>query len=51
LQHHGRLSFTGFFHGLGCGELPIPVWLGARGARMQFTNFADCCTTRVTRHG
>ncbi len=50
-QDYDPLSFAGFFHGLGCGEFPIPVWLGARGAGMQFTDFADRCTTGVTRHG
>ncbi len=39
------------FHVLGCGKLPVPVRLGARGTRMQFTNFPDRCTTSVTRHG
>ena len=39
------------FHGLGCGEFPISVWLGARGARMQFANFPDRRTTSNTRHG
>jgi hypothetical protein len=33
------------FDGLGCGESPISVWLGTRGARMQFANFPDRRTT------
>ena len=44
--------FAGFcFHGLGCGEFPVSVWLRARGTRMQFTNFADRSTTSSARHG
>ena len=39
------------FHGLGCGKFPIPVWLGALGARVQFTSFLDRCATSRTRHG
>lgn len=31
--------------------LSIPVWFGARSARMQFTNFQDRCTTSITGHG
>ncbi len=51
LQRHGPLSFAGFFHGLGCGEFSVPVWLGARGTCMQFANFPDRCSTSSTRHG
>jgi len=47
-----RLSFGGLrFHGLGCGKFPIPVWLGAQGAGMQFASFLGCCTTSWARHG
>ena len=46
------LSLAGFhFHGLGGGEFPVSVGLGARGARMQFTNFPDRSATSNTRHG
>ena len=42
---------SGFcFHSFGSGELPIPVWFGARRARVQFTNFPDGCTTCSARH-
>jgi hypothetical protein len=48
----GLLSFAGLrFHGVGCGEFPISVWLGAPGTRLQFTSFLGRCTTRRTRHG
>jgi len=39
------------FHGVGGGEFPVAVWLGAWGARVQFANFADGGTTRGARHG
>ncbi len=46
------VSFAGLrFHDLGCGKFPISVWLGAQGARMQFTSFLGRCTTSRTRHG
>jgi len=48
----GLLSFAGLhFHGLGCGKFSIPVWLGARGTRVQFTRLPSCCSTSRTRHG
>jgi hypothetical protein len=40
-----------FLHSVGCGKLPISVWLGAQGTGMQFTSFLGGCTTRGTRHG
>jgi hypothetical protein len=47
-----RLSIAlASFHGLGCGKFPIPVWLGALGARVQFTSFLDRCATSRTGHG
>jgi hypothetical protein len=52
LWPHGLLSFARlFFHGLGCGKFPIPVWLGAWGTRVQFTSLPDRCPTSVTGHG
>jgi hypothetical protein len=46
------LSFAGLrFHGLSCGKFPISMWLGAQGARMQFTSFLGRRTTSRTRHG
>jgi hypothetical protein len=45
------LSFARFrVQGLGCGEFPIPVWLGARGTGMKFTDLPDRCTTSSTGH-
>jgi hypothetical protein len=41
----------GCFEGLGGGEFPVPVGLGARGAGMEFTSFSDCGTTGGTGHG
>jgi hypothetical protein len=38
------------FRGLGCGKFSIPVWLGARGAGVQFTSLSDRCATGITRH-
>ena len=38
-------------YGLGCGKFPITMWLGAKGARMQFARFLGSCTTSRTRHG
>jgi hypothetical protein len=47
-----RLSFAlASFHNLGCGKSPIPVWLGAPNARVQFASFLDRCATSRTRHG
>jgi len=49
---HRLLPFAGLqFRGLGCGQFPIPVRLGAGGAGMQFTRFLGRCTTSSTRHG
>jgi len=49
---HRLLSSAGAsFHGLGCRKFPISVGLGARGTRVQFTNFPDRCTTSSTGHG
>ena len=39
------------FYGIGCRKLPVPVWLGAKGTRMQFTRLLDRCTASITRHG
>jgi len=39
------------FRGLGRGKFPISVWLGARGARVQFTRLSDRCATGIARHG
>ncbi len=38
------------FRGLGCGKFSIPMWLGARGAGVQFTSLSDRCATGITRH-
>ncbi len=49
---HRLLSFARLgFHGLGGGKFPIPVWLGARGTRVQFTSPTVGCTTSRTRYG
>jgi hypothetical protein len=46
------ISFANFrFYGFGCGKLPISVWFGARGTRMQFARFPACCTASATEHG
>ena len=48
---HRRLCFGRLgFHSLGGGKFPIPVWLGARGSRVQFTSLMVGCTTSRTRH-
>ena len=39
------------FHGLGCRKLPVSVWLGAQGTRMQFTSLLCRCTASGTRYG
>jgi hypothetical protein len=50
--HHRLLSFVRLgFHGLGGGKFPIPVWLGARGSRVQFTSLIVGCTTSRTGYG
>jgi hypothetical protein len=38
------------FRGLGCGKFSISVWLGARGAGVQFTSLSDRCATGIARH-
>jgi hypothetical protein len=40
------LSFRRF----GCRKFSIPVGFGARGPRVQFTDFADGCATSWARH-
>jgi hypothetical protein len=46
------LSFADLgFDGLGRRKSPISMWLGARGACMQFTNFFGRCATSRTRYG
>jgi hypothetical protein len=39
------------FSGVGCGKLPISVWLGAKLTRIQFTRLPDSRTTGSTRNG
>jgi hypothetical protein len=44
--------FPGFrFYGVGCGKLPISVWLGAKLTRIQFTCLPDSRSTGSTRNG
>jgi hypothetical protein len=38
------------FYGIGCRKLPVPVWLGARGTRVEFTNFSGRCSTGGATH-
>jgi hypothetical protein len=48
----GCLSFVALrFQSVRCGNFPIPMWLKAEGARMQFTRFPGRCTTGGTTHG
>jgi hypothetical protein len=46
------LSFAYFFFdGFSGGEFPVSVRFRAGSAGMQFTDFADCGATSVTRYG
>ena len=48
----GCLSFVALrFQSVRCGKFPIPMWLKAESARMQFARFPGRCTTGGTTHG
>jgi len=43
-------SLLGGIQSIGCGELPVPVCLGARGTRVEFTNFSGRRSTGGATH-
>ncbi len=48
----GCLSFAALIlYGVGCGKLPISVWLGAKLTRIQFTRLPDSRTTGSAQNG